>query len=175
MKKLLTTLSILLCLSSIASAQVLILTISSITKSKDKKLSSKLTGSWIITKAQINGEDVSSQFDGVLVTFPKCKGKEVSAGDCTVEVSNDDNTDYFKKLFTQEPSFSITSRKEINKAAKAEDAEFEKVKYEMVQAAGSEYEFAFKYKKGKVTIQTVGEGRDELFEMSKAPKEKKKK
>jgi len=55
------------------------------------------------------------------------------------------------------------------------DAEFEKVKYEMVQAAGSEYEFAFKYKKGKVTIQTVGEGRDELFAMSKAPREKKKK
>jgi len=175
MKKLFITLSILLCLTSIATAQVLILTLSSITKSKDKKLSSKLTGSWIITKAQINGEDVSSQFDGVLVTFPKCKGKEVSAGDCTVDVSNDDNTDYFKQLFAQEPSFSITSRKEINKAAKAEDAEFEKVSYEMVQAAGSEYEFAFKYKKDKVTIQTVGEGREELFEMSKAPKEKKKK
>lgn len=175
MKKLFITLSILLCLSSIATAQVLILTISSITKSKDKKLSSKLTGSWIITKAQINGEDVSSQFDGVLVTFPKCKGKEVTAGGCTVKVSNDDNTDYFKKLFAQEPSFSITSRKEINKAAKAEDAEFEKVSYEMVQAAGSEYEFAFKYKKGMVTIQMVGEGGDELFQMIKAPKKKKKK
>jgi len=95
-----------------ATAQVLILTISSITRSSDKKLSSKLTGSWIITKAQINGEDVSSQFEGVLVTFPKCKGKEVSAGYCTVEVSNDDNTDYFRKLFAQEPTFSITSRKE---------------------------------------------------------------
>ena len=175
MKKILLAIAILVFWSSVLQAQVLILTISAITKSSEKKLVSSLKGSWIITKAEINGEDVSSQFDGVVITFPKCKGKEVSAGDCTIEVSNDENTDYFKKLFAQEASFSITSRKEINKAAKAEDAEFEKVKYEIVEAQGSEYEFSFKYKKGMVKIETVGEKGDEYFEMIRPPKEKKKK
>ena len=175
MKKILLAIAILVFLSSLLQAQVLILTISAITKSSEKKLVSNLKGSWIITKAEINGEDVSSQFDGVVITFPKCKGKEAREGDCNIEVSNDDNTDYFKQLFAQEASFSITSRKEISKAAKAEDAEFEKVKYEIVEAQGSEYEFAFKYKKGLVKIETVGEKGDEYFEMERPPKEKKKK
>ncbi len=74
---------------------------------------------------------------------------------------------------TQEPV--IGQYDEINKAAKAEDAEFEKVKYEIVEAQGSEYEFAFKYKKGLVKIETVGEKGDEYFEMERPPKEKKKK
>jgi len=174
-KRILLTISFVVLLSSMMQAQILILTISSITKSSENKLVSNLKGSWIITKAEIDGADVSPQFDGVVITFPKCKGKEARAGDCNIEVSNDENTDYFKQLFAQESSFSITSRKEINKAAKAEDVEFKKVKYEIVEAQGSEYEFAFKYKKGIVRIETVGENGDEYFEMIRPPKEKKKK
>ena len=178
MKKILLAIAILVLSTSMLQAQILYLTISSIsksTKSADKKLMANLKGSWIITRAEIAGEDVSPEFDGVIITFPKCKGKEVSAESCEVEVRNDDNTDYFKSLFADDPTLAITSRKEINKASKAEDAEFEKVKYEIVQTAGSEYEFSFKYKKKTVKIQTIGERGDEYFEMTKAPKEKKKK
>lgn len=117
-----------------------------------------------------------SEFEGVRLRFPKCKGKDYKSGNCPhIEVYNDENTDYFKGLFGDDATVTITSRKEINKAAKAEDAEYEKVKYEIVEAKGSEYEFAFKYRKGKVTIETVGADESEYFELVRPPKEKKKK
>ena len=73
------------------------------------------------------------------------------------------STDYFKVLLEEESKVAITSRKEINKAAKAENKDYTKVKYELVEAKGSEYEFSFKYKKKKLRIETIGSDHSEYF------------
>jgi hypothetical protein len=88
-------------------------------------------------------------------------------------VTGDDNTDYFKGLFGDDPKINIVSRKEINKAAKAEDSEYEKVKYEVITTKNSEFEYSFKYKKGTMYITTVGEAGSEAFQLVRPPKEKK--
>lgn len=178
-KCIISVLVIFFCFSTIAQAQIIVLTLLSISKSlkpADKKLMTKIKGDWIIQEADINGKDVIAEFEGVKISFPKCKGKDYKAGDCqTIEIYNDQNTDYFKSLLGDESKVAITSRKEINKATKAEDKDYTKVKYELVEAKGSEYEFSFKYKKKKLRIETIGNGQSEYFLLVRPPKEKKKK
>ncbi len=167
------------CFSTIAQAQIIVLTLSSISNSlkpADKKLMSNIKGDWIIQEVEIDGKDVIAEFEGVKISFPKCKGKEYKAGNCqAVEIYNDDKTDYFKVLLEEESKVAITSRKEINKAAKAEDKDYTKVKYELVEAKGSKYEFSFKYKKNKLRIETIGSDHSEYFLLVRPPKKKKKK
>lgn len=162
-----------------SEAQVIALTISAISKSlqpADKKLMSNIRGDWIFKEAKMNGENVIEQFEGVLITFPKCKGKEYKSGNCQgIEVYGDEKTEYFKEVFAEESRISITSRKEINKQAKKEDEEYEKIKYELVQVKGVEYTFSFKYKKNVLRIETTGEEHSEFFQLVRPPKEKKKK
>lgn len=173
MKKILLTLTIAITASGILKAQVLILTFSALTKSSDKALVSKLKGDWMVTSAQIDGHNRLAEFEGVLITFPKCKGEDFKSGKCRIEVAGDDNTDYFKDLLGEDQDFSTTSHKQINKEANAEDAGYEKVKYEKVTTGGTELEYAFKYKKGIVKIETLSEGVTESFELQRPPKEKK--
>lgn len=166
----------LLLVSSAANSQVLVLAFSALTSSADSKLNKKLTGEWIVVKAEIDGKDVFSQFETVRLNFPKCKGKDYKADNCApVEVTGDDNTDYFMGLFGDDPKINIVSRKEINKAAKSEDSEYEKVKYEVITTKNSEFEYSFKYKKGTMYIATVGEDGSESFQLARPPKEKKNK
>jgi hypothetical protein len=165
----------LLLVSFVANSQVLILTLSSLTSTPEGNLARSLKGEWIIAMAEIDGDDVLDQFKGVRLNFPKCKNKDFKAGNCPpIEVTGDENTDYFKALLGEDPKFSIKSRKEINKTAKAEDAEFEKVKYEVITTDNSEFEYSFKYKKKVMYISTIGEAGSESFQLVRPPKEKKK-
>ena len=162
----------------VAHAQVIAMTVMAIAKSlqpADKKLMTNIKGEWIVQEARINNKEVLNEFEGVVINFPKCKGKAYKEGSCQViEVTGDDKTDYFKQLFAEESKASITSRKEINKASKAEDADFEKVKYELVLVKGVEHEFSFKYKKKELRIETIGDGHSEFFLLVRPPKKKKK-
>ena len=163
-----------LLLSGFANSQILILTFSALTSTPEGQLARTLEGEWIITFAEIDGENVINQFEGVKLIFPKCKGKEAKAGNCPpVEVTGDENIDYFTELFGKDPKMKIVSRKEINKAVKAEDADYEKVKYEIITTENSEFEYSFKYKKKVMYITAVGEGISESFQLTAPPKENK--
>ena len=162
-----------------SQAQIIALTISAISKSlqpADKKLMSNIKGEWIIQEAMIDGKNVIDEFEGIMINFPKCKGKSYKAGDCQViEVYGDEKTEYFKEVFAEESKISISSRKEINKLAEKEDSEFEKIKYELVNVKGVEYTFSFKYKKKAIHIKTTSEEHSESFHLVRPLKKKKKK
>ena len=165
---------IFLFISAASNSQVLILTFSALTSTPEGQLARNLKGEWIITFAEIDGKNVIHQFEGVKLNFPKCKGKEARAGNCPpVEVTGDENTDYFRELFGKDPKMKIVSRKEINKDAKAEDADYEKVKYEIITTEDSEFEYSFKYKKKVMYITAIGEGISESFQLTAPPKENK--
>lgn len=153
----------LICLLTISTshAQILILTVGTIVKSSqpaDKKLMANIQGEWMFQEAEIDKKDVMGDFGKIKMYFPKCKKADKKAGKCqSVYVHNDDQTDYFKLMLKEDNTISVTSRRDLNKAAKISVAEYEKVKYEMVTAGGSEYEFSMKYKKGTLRIETIGD------------------
>jgi hypothetical protein len=169
------TLLILLLVTSVGYTQVLVITISSISSTPEGKLGRAIEGEWIFEKAEINGESVLDSFEGIVLTIPKCSKADRKEGGCPpVEVSGDEKTDYFKDLFGENFKYAITSRKAINKAAKAEDVTYEKVMYEVITTENSEVEYAFKYKKKTMYIEAKSEGVMEVFELVQPPKEKKK-
>jgi hypothetical protein len=161
-------------------AQVIIMTVATIVKSSqpaDKKLMANIQGEWMFQEAEIDKKDVMGDFGKIKIYFPKCKKADKKAGKCqSVYVHNDDQTDYFKLLLKDENTIAVTSRKDLNKAAKISDAEYQKVKYEMVTAGGSDYEFSMKFKKGTLRIETIGnDDHSEYFLLVRPPKVKKKK
>jgi len=168
------TVLLLLFVSIFVKAQVLVLTLSALTSTPEGDLGRSIGGEWIFVKAEINGENVLNSFEGIVLNIPKCKKADRKAGICPpVEVTGDENTDYFKDLFGDESGYKITSRKTVNKAAKEEDAIYEKVMYELISTENSEVEYAFKYKKNTMYIEAKSEERTEVFEMIHPPKEKK--
>ena len=58
-------------ISSTSNSQVLILTFSALTSTPEGQLARTLEGEWIITFAEIDGENVINQFEGVKLIFPK--------------------------------------------------------------------------------------------------------
>lgn len=143
-----------------ANAQILILTVGAIiksTKPADKKLMTRIEGEWMFQEARIDNLDVMDSFDQIKIYFPKCKKADKKANRYqSIYVYNDIQTDYFKNLLQAENKVSITSRKIINKEAKAMDASYEKVKYELVSTEDSKYEFSMKFKKDTLRIETIG-------------------
>lgn len=172
MKKIILIVSMVLITGS-AQAQVLAMTISALASTREGQLGRALGGEWIFTKAEINGVDVLGDFQGIVLNIPKCKKADRKSGSCPpVEVSGDENTDYFKDLFGEEGAYVITSRKKINKEAK-EDAIYEKVMYEQITTKNTEVEYAFKYKKKTMYIEAKSGEVTEIFEMIHQPKAEK--
>jgi hypothetical protein len=169
MKKFMLT-SLLVLVVYVVKAQVLLLTLTTLTSTPEGKMGRSIGGDWVFVSAEINGQDVLSDFEGIILSIPKCKKADRKAGQCPpVEVSGDENTDYFKGLFGDEGGYSITSRKAINKEAK-DDAIYEKVMYEVITTENSEVEYAFRYKKKTMYIEAKSGDRTEVFEMIHPPK-----